>query len=83
MAAVTVTAVQVRTLATTGEFKINPEFQLVVDDRTVVAISEFVNPTTKNVDNNYSVIYFGGVKYNLQAYFSRDASFISNDLILC
>lgn len=61
MAAVTVTAVQLRQIASTGEFKINPEFQLVVDDRTVVAISEFVNPTTKNVDNNYSVIYFGGV----------------------
>lgn len=61
MAAVTVTAVQLRQIASTGEFKINPEFQLVVDDKTVVAISEFVNPTTKNVDNKYSVIYFGGV----------------------
>ena len=61
MAAVTITAVQVRSLASTGEIKISPEFQLVVDDRTVVAISEFVNPTTKNVDNNYSVIFFGGV----------------------
>ena len=61
MAAVTVTAVQIRTLASTGEFKINPEFQLVVDDRAVVAISEFINPNTKSVDNNYSVIYFGGV----------------------
>ena len=61
MAAVTVTAVQIRTLASTGEFKINPEFQLVVDDRAVVAISEFVNPNTKSLDNNYSVIYFGGV----------------------
>ena len=61
MAAVTVTAVQIRQIASTGDYKIGPEFQLVVDDRTVVAISEFVNPTTKNVDNNYSVIYFGGV----------------------
>ena len=61
MAAVTVTAVQVRTLPTTGETKLSPEYELVVDDKTVAAISEYVNPNTKSVDNNYSVIYIGGL----------------------
>lgn len=55
MAAVTLTAVQQRQSPNDG-YKYNPEYQVVINDIHVVAISEFIDNNTKNVDDRFAVV---------------------------
>lgn len=60
MAAVTITAVQATNDEILKKTLFSPEYEMQIQSVMVVAIAEYVDPITSNVNGNYCSIYLQG-----------------------